>query len=84
MIISAVMNTLDLAELKGIDGQAHVTVSREPDSVMLIMNLVAIAHAALFHSTVTANLEDGRRGVLKALGHIQIRRHIQARNGLIM
>ena len=72
MIVGAVMNALDLTELKGINGQADITIPGEPDSVMLIMHLVAIAHAVLFHPTMTTYIEDGRRGFLEVLGHIQI------------
>ena len=53
------VQTLDLAELYGVDGEADVTVSGEPCSMVMVVRLVSVAYAALLHPTVTAYVQNG-------------------------
>ena len=72
-----VMNPFDLAQLEGIDGEADIPIPREPATVMLVMDLIAKALAALFHPAVSTNVENRRQRFFDVLWHIEIRRDIE-------
>ncbi len=84
--ISPVMNTLDLTELNGIDGQANVSVPGEPDSVVMVMNLVPETDSPLFHPSMSANIEDRRKFLvlLASDRKIQVSRYVKTRAGLVV
>lgn len=75
------VDALDLAELQGVDRQAHVAVSSEPGTVVLVVGLVSVAHPVAFHTAVAANIKNGRQRPILFQGAIEISRHVEARPG---
>ena len=72
------VQTLDLAELDGVDGEANVTVSGEPCSMVMVVYLVAVADASLLNSAVTAYVENGGEFLprLALLWQVQVARDV--------
>jgi len=57
-------------------------VPREPDAVVLIMDFVAVAHIALLHRTVTAQIEDRRQRRIDRCRQVEIAGNVKSRSRL--
>ena len=78
------MDALNFTQLQRVDNETDIAIAREPNTVMLVMNLVAETHAIFFHAPVTAHVKNRGRGFFDALGHIKIAGDIQTRLRLKM
>ncbi len=80
------MDTLDLTELDGVNGQANVSVPGKPGSMVMIINLVSIADAVLLDPPVSANIKHrGKTLPLLSPGwKVEVARDVKSGTGLVM
>src|SRR5215207_859891 len=78
------MEALEFAKLNGVDGEANVTMPREPGAVMLIIRFRAVTDPGVFHVGVTAYIEDGGEFARAFLRHVEVPRRVQAGHGLVV
>ena len=80
--VGAVMDPLDLAQLKRVDRQAGVAVAGEPGTVVLVVHLVAVADSVLLDPPVATDVENRRQGAAAFLGQVEIAGDVQTGAGL--
>ena len=77
VVVGAVVDAFDFTHLQLVDCQADVTVAGEPAAVMLVVGFVPVADAVLFHSSVSADIENRRQLFGAIFGDIQVAGDIQ-------
>jgi len=80
--MSAVMDSLDLAELESVDREAAVSILGEPRSVVLVVRLITVADIVDLDPPVTANIKDGWQWPVLFGGAVEVPGDVKTGTGL--
>ena len=69
----------DLTPLDSVDDETHIAVARKPQTVVMIVRLVAVGHVVYLDVAVSTKIEHCGKALLDDVRAVQIGRDVEPR-----